>query len=272
MREMQRFATGASRMAERARPDAATRQRRGFVIVGVAALLMTITGAFGTHEVPILPRLAYWMIIMVSGAMIGIGVTAMIVGWGRFAHRPWIEGSIISVAIALPLTLVVIGCSIAFFGGGGRIGPQTVAFQFVMVLAITAVITAVNYAIGGQAEPDAPLPAEPEQQHPVRPRLADRLPPHLRGADIHAVAAEDHYLRVHTDAGSDLILLRLTDAIVELDGIEGARTHRSWWVARDAIRSVERGDGRAELTLPGGVTAPVSRSFYPALRDAGWFD
>jgi DNA-binding LytR/AlgR family response regulator len=102
-------------------------------------------------------------------------------------------------------------------------------------------------------------------------RFLERLPPRLRGAEIHAVQAEDHYLRVHTTRGSDLILMRLADAIVELDGLDGAQTHRSWWVARAAVQDVRRSDGRATLVLPMGIEAPVSRNNLPALRDRGWF-
>ena len=68
-------------------------------------------------------------------------------------------------------------------------------------------------------------------------RFMERLPPKLKGAVIYAVSAEDHYLRLHTSKGSDLILMRMGDAITELDGLEGAQTHRSWWVARDAVES-----------------------------------
>ena len=82
--------------------------------------------------------------------------------------------------------------------------------------------------------------------------------------------AEDHYLRVHTGKGSDLILLRLADAIGELGAIDGAQTHRSWWVARAAVLSVRRHDGRATLTLKGGLEAPVSRTQAAALRQRGW--
>ena len=71
---------------------------------------------------------------------------------------------------------------------------------------------------------------------PRRSPFLDRLPLRLRGATIRAVQAEDHYLRLHTDRGSDLILMRLSDAVSELEGLEGARTHRSWWVAREAVR------------------------------------
>jgi DNA-binding LytR/AlgR family response regulator len=93
----------------------------------------------------------------------------------------------------------------------------------------------------------------------------------LRRAEIWALQAEDHYLRVHTSLGSDLILMRLSDAIAELDGVEGAQTHRSWWVAKAAVTDAKRIDERAVLTLSNGVEAPVSRKFAPTLRKSGWF-
>ena len=49
--------------------------------------------------------------------------------------------------------------------------------------------------------------------------LFDQLPPEL-GSAIIALEMEDHYLRVHTRLGSDLILLRMRDALAELDGLD----------------------------------------------------
>jgi DNA-binding LytR/AlgR family response regulator len=65
--------------------------------------------------------------------------------------------------------------------------------------------------------------------------------------------------------------MRLSDAITELDGIEGARTHRSWWVAKAYVREARRAEGRAILVLPSGAQAPVSRTYLSALRSEGWF-
>ena len=65
--------------------------------------------------------------------------------------------------------------------------------------------------------------------------------------------------------------MRLTDALGELEGLEGAQVHRSWWVARDAVVGAERGNGRASLTLKTGAVAPVSRTYAQALRAAGWY-
>ena len=96
-------------------------------------------------------------------------------------------------------------------------------------------------------------------------------PTWMQQADIYAVEAEDHYLRVHTETGSALVLMRLSDAIAQLEEIEGARTHRSWWVAKAAIADARRGRGRATLTLRNGLEAPVSRTYAPALRRDGWY-
>lgn len=97
--------------------------------------------------------------------------------------------------------------------------------------------------------------------------LLDRLPERLRGADLSAVVAEDHDLRLHTSLGSSLIKMRLVDALEELVAVDGARTHRSRRVARAAVMSVARARGRATLRLRGGLEAPVSRRYALALRD-----
>ena len=67
--------------------------------------------------------------------------------------------------------------------------------------------------------------------------------------DLIALEMEDHYVRAHTMLGSDLVLLRMRDAIAELEGVEGAQVHRSWWVARDAVERVEREGRNVRLLL-----------------------
>ena len=56
----------------------------------------------------------------------------------------------------------------------------------------------------------------------------------------------DHYLRIHTDAGVELLTLRFADALEEVAAAHGFRTHRSWWVAADALEDVRwrRGGGK----------------------------
>jgi hypothetical protein len=98
-----------------------------------------------------------------------------------------------------------------------------------------------------------------------------RLSAKRRAARLLAVEAEDHYLRVHTDAGEELITLRFSDALAELARDGGYQTHRSWWVAAGAIEAVRWRRGRGELRLASGLTVPVSRTHSAALKREGWF-
>lgn len=136
------------------------------------------------------------------------------------------------------------------------------------VLLVCAAMVALNNL--ADREP-AQTHAPPEPDAATTPTFLQRLPIRLQGADLYAVEAQDHYLRLHTSKGADLILMRLSDAIGELEGIEGAQTHRSWWVAKEGVDEARRGDGRAILRLKDGAEVPVSRTYVRALRQAGWF-
>ncbi len=81
---------------------------------------------------------------------------------------------------------------------------------------------------------------------------------------------EDHYVRVHTPQGSSLVLMSLSQAMAGLKDLEGAQTHRSWWVARSAIVGVVEDGRNLRLRLSGGLEAPVSRARVGQLRADGW--
>ncbi|RYY10266.1 MAG: LytTR family transcriptional regulator [Alphaproteobacteria bacterium] len=89
------------------------------------------------------------------------------------------------------------------------------------------------------------------------------------GGEVLALQMEDHYVRVHRPAGSELILMPLGRAIeaVEADGL---RTHRSWWVAAHAVAAVEGNARSMRLKLSNGLVAPVARSAVTHLKAAGW--
>jgi hypothetical protein len=177
--------------------------------------------------------------------------------------RPWLTVAVMTAVITGPLSVIVWAATGLFFAQ--KLYPLAALPQlFGPVLVVTLAVTTVNVFLG-RAQPvqTHAAPASPAPASPPPVRFLDRLPLKLRGATLYAVQAEDHYLRLHTDRGSDLILMRLSDAVEELEGLEGARTHRSWWVARSAVRGVDRGDGRATLTLEGGLSVPGQPPLRP---------
>lgn len=236
---------------------------RGLGIAAAAGLFLGLSGAFGSGAAPLPLRLAYWVGLMVIGGVWGHAVAQFVERFGPFQDRPWRQAALMIGVMSPPLTVAVWLATALVFGFPLR--PSSLPGFFPPVLMVAAVMTAVNLLAARRA------PAPPASEPAGAPRFLDRMPLKLRGAELYAVEAEDHYLRVHTDRGSDLILMRLSDAVAELDGLEGARTHRSWWVAKTAVTDVRRGDGKARLTLKNGVEVPVSRTHAKGLRQAGWY-
>jgi hypothetical protein len=105
---------------------------------------------------------------------------------------------------------------------------------------------------------DPPPPAR------VAPRLFERsrLPP---GSEIWALTAEEHYVRIHSDRGTDLVRYRFADALEDVaDAGMGLRVHRSWWVRPDRVEAWTDRGRSLELLLRDGTRVPVSLAFRAA--------
>lgn len=106
---------------------------------------------------------------------------------------------------------------------------------------------------------------------PHSPSFLSRVAEEVR-APVIALEAEQHYLRVFTEKGRDLILYRFSDAAAEMAREEGAQVHRSWWVARAAIERAVKENGAWRLILKDGTDVPVSRTYALAAKQAGLID
>lgn len=239
---------------------------RGLIVALAAGVFLALGGAFGSNGASLVQRLGYWIPVLVLGGLWGHVCSLLVERYIDVDARPWLATAALTAVITGPLTIAVWALTGMMFEGRLRHADDLIHF-FPPVALITAALSALNVFLGRKQ----PVETHASPPGAVPARFLGRLPPKLRGARLIAVQAEDHYLRLHTDRGSDLILMRLADALSELEGLEGAQTHRSWWVARDAVASVVRGDGRAVLTLEGGLAAPVSRRYARALREAGWW-
>jgi len=87
-----------------------------------------------------------------------------------------------------------------------------------------------------------------------------KLPESIKDSQLIALKAEDHYLRVITDTGNALILMKFTDALAVLNGYPGVQTHRSWWVASAQLKErSELNSKDSNIVLSDGTRVPVSR-------------
>jgi hypothetical protein len=217
-------------------------------------------------------RFAYWVPTMAIGVGIGWFANVWADRQSWLVRRPWLRLFVLSLILTAFMTIVVWLWTPWVFGGNAPT-PGPILIFYVWVVSI--IMGLVGHFYGEYRERQAEITPEPTVFAPAesaaRPAsLGQRLKPGLRSAAILALEAEDHYVRVHTANGSELILIRLADAIAEMGDVEGARTHRSWWVARAAVKEARRADGRATLTLTNGAEAPVSRNAVAELVEKGW--
>lgn len=228
------------------------------VLTAVAALL-TILAPFGTGErLTFALRFAYWLAMTMSTYSAGFLTDALLKRRLPPAMALLFRIGALALATALAITPVITLINLIAFGYWPSLSEWPVLLaQFAAIALITTVIfQAVSWQTHAQStKSDAPA-------------LLSRLPLDKRGPLV-SLSSEDHYTRVRTDRGEELILIRLADAMAETEPTPGLRVHRSHWVATQQVHSVARkGDG-AVLSMAKGDDIPVSRSHMQAIRDAG---
>lgn len=229
-------------------------------------LVLAVLAPFDTSKLPLSDRAAYWLESIVGGGLIGVVIDELI---GRRLDGFW-RRLLVVVTLMTPLVVVLVG--VLDMQTNHRFRAPPILWWRVWV--ISGLVMAVRILAWRKPPAPPPLvetrvvvaPPLPEAEAVFRQRLSAKR----RAARLIAVEAHDHYLRVHTDAGQELLTLRFSDAVAELASAHGFQVHRSWWVAADAIEGVSWRRGAGDLRLAGDLVAPVSRRHAPVLRAAGW--
>ncbi|WP_353472564.1 LytTR family DNA-binding domain-containing protein [Salipiger sp. H15] len=114
------------------------------------------------------------------------------------------------------------------------------------------------------AVPDLPPDAEPAAVPAPRVLLIGAQPVPLD--ELIYLEARQHHVCAALTTGTLTLRTRLSDVLAQTRAEDGLRTHRSWWVARRAIRGLEQQEGRPVLRLHSGAAVPVARG---RLREVG---
>ena len=229
--------------------------RKVWIALFVVGAVLGISGPFETYKyLSILPSLLYWTVIVIVTYCIGSLIYSVVMQ----ATRGWVIATqLIACAIltGVCVTVFLLFLNFVAFGHIPR-GNSDLLLQFLSVTTISGiVVVGSHFTQAKEADSSAPP-------------LLLRLSFENRGALI-ALSVTDHYVNVMTTKGSEMVLLRLTDAMREVGDDRGLQVHRSHWVAADQISSVRRDRDRAILTMSNDAEIPVSRSFMPAIREFG---
>lgn len=231
---------------------------RNWVVLALLSLVVGLIGPFGTFELPLPARIAYWTVIVLATATLGTLVASVferLIG----PRLPRVMSAILAGAIAgLPVALFVVLLNVAVFGLWFQpVDALSLAIYCMLISAAVTVLGAV-FERPAASRPDAAL----------TPALLERLTLPQRGRLLH-LAVADHYVEVTTDKGRALLLIRLSDAIRETAPVAGLQVHRSHWVALDAVRKASRLAGKPVLELENGAIVPISRTYLAAAKAAG---
>ncbi|MEA2885538.1 MAG: hypothetical protein QOH32_4854 [Bradyrhizobium sp.] len=226
----------------------------------VVAIALAVVGGFGSYVAMGLPvRLLHF-----SATSLAIGALAFALS--ESLRRCVFAGALpfwaaIAVAVATaPLGALIVQQSLGVWA------PH--ALRYVSLGELTTQVTLINLFIGAVTwvlfqQPDGAVERPYEDAQPACAGDACRefrakLPIALRHARIVALSAEDHYVRVRTDRGQALILMKLASAIIALGPDAGVRIHRSHWIAH--ALAVAACGSRRDIRIDADTVLPVSRA------------
>jgi hypothetical protein len=225
-------------------------------------VLLGFAAPFASHPPLSAPvRYGFWIGMVFVGYFAALAAEKLVPETS--VSRPELRLGAVAIASALPLTFFA-AWVIPVLRPGHLYQPLQLPALFGPVAAVQlAIVFTLLRKPSGLVPPSPAASREPSGSFP--PALLSRLP-HRLGDQIMALEAEDHYLRVHTTIGSDLVLLRLSDAVAAIEPDLGLQVHRSWWVAQDAICEFVKSQERSHLKLRNGLLVPVGRTYMAAVR------
>jgi len=193
-----------------------------------------------------------------------IGVTFRTIWRAVLTKYPsWVE----DVAVALSITVVFAPIVVTlnrYIGGDAARDAMSLGVAMLCTLAVATSIIAVRHAIQSDGRSDA-----------VR-KQPDRLLSRISGTErsrLARISSDNHHVRVVLQDGAEhRLLLRLRDAVLEVDQEPGMCVHRSHWVATAAIASVDQEGAREVVRLHCGEHVPVGPKYRANLVQAGFIN
>lgn len=226
------------------------------------SLLFAFMDAYNNTSMSLPFRIFYWISIISTGVIAGF-ISLPVVINGRFAH----SSIMIKILVLSALCSIPVPISIAAFSGG-LVGDWPLLnwpIQYLLAFITSLIISTCMYmylvVTGGLPSSLAAKNQKKTDQASLISQFMQRLPIKYHLAELYAVSSEDHYVKVHTSEGQELILMRLSDALKELSNVDGIQTHRSWWVARTGISESIKKNGKYSLLLKSNAEAPIARSY-----------
>ena len=235
------------------------------------AVVFGMSGPFGSYvAMPLGLRLVFWSSMGLVAVAVGVSIRAFVRGTLNledFRRGAVLTAFLVALVLTLPMQVMI---DVLF---GRYLTHMPTLAEFAMFFFCTSLaIGAFRHAIvaPGAVATLTEAPAEDAAgEDPPMARLMERLPDDVRGGDLVSISGRDHYVDVVTTQGKASLLMRFSDAMAEVQEIEGDQLHRSHWVAWAYVSGTEKTKGRLAVVLSCGRRVPVSRNHRDKLEARG---
>lgn len=245
------------------------------VVVAFFVMFLTFLKPFGMHEISFLYAGAFWTVICFVGYAVYSPTIQILSKWlSDNLPQPFNNAAVrllISTLVASALMAFLAPFIINLFFNSFENYWQSLPMSFLASLFIGGVIAGVSFIKSmliqqnkqlkqnAEALASEVVKAEEIKMQPIN-ELINELPIEKRGR-LFYLQMDDHYLNVVTEKGAHMILMRFKDALAKVEHYEGLQTHRSWWVAKEAVVETKKEGRKLILVMENGTEVPVSQTY-----------
>ncbi len=253
------------------------------VVIAIFVLFLTFLRPFGMHQIDILYAGFFWFVICATGYVI-YSPTMFFLSKLLDRNLPeWINTKATRLVLSTLAASVLMGLLAPFiinlfFNYFDNSYLQSIPMSVMYCTVIGGIIAGVSSIKSLVLQQQQQLKQNAEelalnsekvesmQSQPVD-TLINELPMAKRGQLI-CLQMDDHYLNVMTDKGEHLLLMRFKDALSKLEHYDGFQTHRSWWVAKEAVVETKKEGRKLILIMQNGTEVPVSQTYLANVKAA----
>ncbi|WP_152960677.1 LytTR family DNA-binding domain-containing protein [Pseudoalteromonas sp. P1-9] len=250
------------------------------LVVAVFVVFLTFLRPFGMHQIDMLYAGTFWTVICFTGYAVYSPTMHFFSKWLMTVLPEPLNNSPVRLVISMLVASIIMGFLAPYiierFFDAFENYWQSLPLSFLASLFIGGIIAGVSSIKTLMMQQHQQLKESAEElaleskkvdtiQNQAVDELINELPIAKRGKLI-CLQMDDHYLNVKTDKGEHLLLMRFKDALAKLEHYDGFQTHRSWWVAKDAVVDTKKDGRKLILVLQNGTEVPVSQTYLANVK------
>ena len=249
-----------------------------YIIVVIVGVFIGFLRPFGMDSLPFHLTILYWVLVCFAGYLL----YRPFIEFGERFLAKYCSSRIVRTAISVVVASAVFSLIVPMITWGifsYETDYRTQYFSiFAKALVIGSALTLVGYVqeyvkmqqdrLAENERKTEEIHEEIAQQEAIEQQaFIDLLPIEKRGKLV-CLEMSDHYVKVHTDKGHHMLLMRFKDALDRLQNVDGIQTHRSWWVATNQITATTKEGRKQMLVMSNQIKVPVSRTYADAVKAA----